>query len=119
MRFLVDENVEQPVVDAMRAAGNDVVCVGEVASGARDEDVLRLANAESRLLVTNDKDFGEFAYREGRVSEGIILLRLQRQDGLAKAARLTEILHELRERIAGHFAVVTEQRVRLRPLRRA
>jgi predicted nuclease of predicted toxin-antitoxin system len=118
VRFLANENVEQPVVDSLRAAGHDVVCVGEVAPGARDEEVLRLANAESRLLLTNDKDFSELVYREGRVSGGIVLLRLETQDGRQKAARLAEILAGVEERLAGHFAVVSEERVRLRPLRR-
>lgn len=57
MRLLANENVEQPVVDALRAAGHDVTCVGEAAPGARDEQVLHLANVEGRLLLTNDKDF--------------------------------------------------------------
>jgi predicted nuclease of predicted toxin-antitoxin system len=118
MRFLADENVEQPVVDALRAAGNDVTCVGEVAPGARDQEVLRLANAESRLLLTNDKDFGEAVYREGRTSEGIVLLRLRTEDGVEKAATVAKMLLELERRLAGHFAVLTDERVRLRPLRR-
>lgn len=119
MRLLANENVEQPIVDSLRAAGHDVACVAEVAPGARDEEVLRLANSESRLLLTNDKDFSELVYREGRVSAGIVLLRLQAQDGAQKAARLGDILPGVQERLAGHFAVISEERVRLRPLRRA
>jgi len=118
MRFLADENVEQPVVDALRADGHDVTCVGEVAPGTADEQVLQIANAESRLLLTNDKDFGQLIYREGRVSEGIVLLRFETQDGVEKAAILDRILPTLEPRLRGHFAILTEQRVRLRPLRR-
>lgn len=118
MRFLANGNVEQPVVDALRDAGHEVACVGEIAPGASDEEVLRLANAESRLLLTNDRDFGELVYREGRVTEGIVVLRLETQDGLEKARRLMEILPSLEERLPEHFAILTHQRVRLRPLRR-
>ena len=49
MRFLADENVEAPVIEAMRAAGHDVACIGEIAPGVEDQQVLRLANAQSRL----------------------------------------------------------------------
>jgi len=119
VRFLADENVEQPIVDALREAGHDVICVGEVAPGAADRDVLELANAQSRLLLTNDKDFGELSYREGLVSTGVVLLRFQTEDGSRKAALLLDALADAVDRFTGHFAVVAEDRARLRPLRRA
>ena len=83
-----------------------------------DEEVLGLANSESRLLLTNDKDFSELVYREGRVSAGIVLLRFQSRSGPEKAAHLSAILTRLADRLPGHFAVVSEERVRLRPIRR-
>lgn len=118
MRFLANENIERPIVDHLRDAGHDVACIGELAPGASDEEVLRLADTESRLVLTNDKDFGEMAYRENRASAGIVLLRLEAQDGAEKAARLAHILPAIEERLPRHFAVVTERRVRMRPLRR-
>jgi predicted nuclease of predicted toxin-antitoxin system len=106
-------------VDALRAAGHDVVCVAEVAPGARDEEVLGLANAQARLILTNDKDFGELVYRDGRVSQGVVLLRFAAEDGRERAARLADVPPSIMERLPGHFAVLSEQGVRLRPLRRA
>jgi predicted nuclease of predicted toxin-antitoxin system len=117
MRFLANENVEQPVVGWLRGAGHDVTHVSDVAPGATDQEILLLANREDRLLLTNDKDFGEMAYRENRASAGILLLRLEAQDGAEKAARLSRILPLIENRLVGHFAVVTEARVRVRPLR--
>lgn len=118
MRFLANENVEQPIVDSLRAAGHDVASVGEVAPGAHDDEVLRLATAESRLLLTNDKDFGELVCRRGAAAVGVVLLRLATQDGLEKAARLAEILPSIEQRLLGRFATISEECVRLRPLQR-
>jgi predicted nuclease of predicted toxin-antitoxin system len=117
MKFLADENVEQPIIDSSRSIGHDVAAVGEIAPGGRDEQVLQRANAESRILLTNDRDFGELVYRESRLSAGILLLRFQAADGREKAARLADILPQIEKRLPGHFAVVTEERARLRPLR--
>ena len=83
-----------------------------------DEEVLRLANGESRVLLTNDKDFGELVYREGRAAEGILLLRLGADDGGEKALHVIRVLPTIEQRLPGHFAVLSEDRVRLRPLRR-
>ena len=116
MRFLADENVEQPIVDALREAGHDVLCISHVGPGASDSDVFRLAATEARLILTNDKDFGELAYRERRVAAGVVLLRLESESGAEKARRLTAILPSLMDRLPGHFAVLTDHGVRLRPL---
>jgi predicted nuclease of predicted toxin-antitoxin system len=102
----------------LRNAGHDVLCVSEVAPGAHDEDVLRLANIESRVVLTNDKDFGELIYREGRVSAGLLVLRLETQAGRKKGELLAEVLRAVADRLPGHFSVLTEERLRVRPLRR-
>lgn len=63
MRLLANENVPGPVVVALRAAGHDVLWVKERMAGAKDRDVLARAQADARLVVTFDKDFGELAVR--------------------------------------------------------
>jgi predicted nuclease of predicted toxin-antitoxin system len=117
VRFLADENVEEPIVEALLAAGHDVVRVGEVGAGIPDRQVLELANRESRLLLTNDKDFGEFYYREGMISSGVVLLRLRTEDGARKAASLLAVISRAGDHLLGHFAVIAEAGVRFRPLR--
>ena len=117
MRLVADENVEEPIVTALRKAGHDVTYITEVAPGSSDGEVLDLAGRESRLVLTNDKDFGEMAYREKRLPVGVILLRLDAQDAAQKASVLMRLLPALEGRLPGHFAVVTERRVRLRPMR--
>lgn len=117
MRFLADENVEQAVVEALRAGGHDVVEVGKAAPGAKDREVLGLAREEQRVLVTNDRDFGELVYREGWVATGLVLIRCGAGRGTAKASVIAGILPEIESRLEGHFVVISEQQVRVRPLR--
>ena len=78
MRFLADESVERPVVVRLRNAGYDVSYVSETQPGAPDDNVLRQASRELRILVTNDKDFGTLAFLQRRASAGVVLLRLPR-----------------------------------------
>ena len=65
MRLLADENIPLPSVDALRAAGHDVVSMTQEAPGTPDLEVLRRAQAEQRLLLTFDRDFGELVYARG------------------------------------------------------
>ena len=74
MNFLADESCAGPVVRALREAGHDVVAIAEVARGATDEQVLERALNEKRVLITEDRDFGELVYARGRSSAGVILV---------------------------------------------
>ena len=59
MRFIVDECVGPMVADYLRHQGHDVFSVYEQARGIDDDEVIDRALAENRIIVTNDKDFGE------------------------------------------------------------
>jgi predicted nuclease of predicted toxin-antitoxin system len=117
MRFLADENFPGAAVEALCAAGHDVIWIRTAAPGAKDEAVLSWAVREARVLLTFDKDFGELAWRWGLpASCGVILFRVNIGDpktiGAVLAGRLAE-----RGDWAGHFSVIEDGRVRMRALR--
>lgn len=56
MKLLADACVAAPVVQALRLAGHDVVAVADWPRDPGDEDILRAAAAERRVIVTRDKD---------------------------------------------------------------
>lgn len=115
-RLLADEGVERAVVQALRAGGYDVAWVVEIARGAEDEQVIALAAQEQRVLITNDKDFGNLAVRQGYPVSGVVLLRLPQSTAEQKAARVLQVLQTLGERLSGHFTVITEWGARTRRL---
>jgi hypothetical protein len=88
MRWLADECVDLALVNQLRGAGHDILYVAEVASGATDADMLRRARNDSRLLRTEDKDFGELRFRLKLAVPGPVLLRLRPEQHLLKWARL-------------------------------
>jgi len=61
MDFIVDESTGTAVVEYLRSIGHDVLFVAEAMPQADDPDILGRAVSEERILVTNDKDFGELA----------------------------------------------------------
>ena len=77
MRFLVDECTGPAVARWLRSEGHDVFSVYEQARGLGDDVIITLAWKERRILVTNDKDFGEKIFRESHPHRGVILLRLE------------------------------------------
>ena len=116
MRLLADENFPRSAVEALAGAGHDVTWIRSQSPGATDEQVLAIARAEKRLLLTFDKDFGELVLKKGlAASDGVVLFRLPpgRPGELASSivATLTA-----RDDWEGKFSVVDSERVRMRPL---
>lgn len=76
MNLVADESIDGPIVERLRASGFEVVAVADVSPGLGDDEVLSLANDRQAVLLTGDKDFGDLVFRLGRVSAGVILVRL-------------------------------------------
>ncbi len=66
MRLLADGNVSRLIVERHRAAGFYVKSIGATTAGASDNVVLAIATGEGRILMTEDRDFGEMVVRSGR-----------------------------------------------------
>jgi predicted nuclease of predicted toxin-antitoxin system len=75
MRLLADECCHVELVKILRDHGHDVVYIAEAQPSIVDTDVLSLATSLSRVLVTDDKDFGELTVRRMQPSCGVVLLR--------------------------------------------
>lgn len=88
LRILANENLPGDAVEALRRDGHDVVWARTHAPGRSDEAMLAQAQAEGRIVITFDKDFGELAFRWGLpASSGVILFRAKTQ-GSAQATAL-------------------------------
>jgi predicted nuclease of predicted toxin-antitoxin system len=116
MKFLANENISGTVIQELRILGHDVLAVKESMRSAPDDEVLDRAEAENRILLTHDKDFGELAYRRMLPpGGGIILLRLQRKNPESDNRRIVEVLTSRME-WTGKFSVVTDYHIRCRRL---
>ena len=113
MKFVADESCARPVIQALRNAGHDVIDIAEVTPGAADEQVLERAVNEKRVLITEDRDFGELVYARGRSTAGVILIRFHSSVRLAKATSVVEAIAQLGSRLENVFAVVEPGRVRI------
>jgi predicted nuclease of predicted toxin-antitoxin system len=118
MRFLADENVSRLVIERLRNDGHDLISIAETRPGARDEDVLNAANADGRVLISEDRDFGEMVIRQRLSIPGIVLLELDRLSNATEAAAVAEVVSTHADRFFGNLVVIEPGRIRVRPLPR-
>ena len=113
LRFLADESCDFAVVRALRSEGHDVLAVSEFQQRSIDRELMELAKADNRILLTEDKDFGWLVFVAHKKSPGVVLIRfpasVRRQ--LGSAVRQLVADHSLE--LAGSFIVLQPGSVRI------
>ena len=114
MKFLLDACAASRTLQAsLTELGHDVLSARDEHARATDEALLALAYEEHRVLITEDKDFGELVFMR-RLSHPCIVRLVE--------LRVTEKVEALRDLIERHgdamregaIIVVTRTRVRIR-----
>ncbi|MEW6276769.1 MAG: DUF5615 family PIN-like protein [Bacillota bacterium] len=114
MKFLADESIDLPIVESLRRDGHFTLYVAEMEPGIKDDEVLKQANKEKAILLTADKDFGELVFRQGRISQGIILVRLKGLSPKLKGEIVSEAIKKHASRLRKAFVVIAPSIIRIR-----
>ena len=113
MRFLADESCDFAVVRVLRAEEHDVTAVAEFVGGADDATVADLSVEEGRVLLTEDKDFGQLVYATGHAHVGVVLIRFPAGARGSLGAAVAAAVRTFGDRLNGAFTVVEPGRIRL------
>lgn len=115
MRFIVDECTGPTVLNWLAEQGHDVCSVSLHSPGWMDTQVLDKANEEKRIIITNDRDFGELIFKFQRAHEGVIFLRLS-DETIANKIAVLKRLFRLHTSVIDHksYITVTEELVRVK-----
>ena len=117
MKFLADQDVYMATTRFLRGLGHDVVTAAELGlSQAKDQDLLREAQAQSRVFVTRDRDFGNLVFVQA-LGTGVVYLRMTPSTQAVVHAELERVLTQNSEaELLLAFVVVEPGRHRLRRL---
>jgi len=113
VRFVADESCDFALVRALREAGHDVIAIAELSPQATDEYILEMSRQAARILITEDKDFGELVYAGTRETCGVILLRFPGDARAAMARALIDAVQSLADKLLSGFVVIEPGRIRI------
>jgi predicted nuclease of predicted toxin-antitoxin system len=118
MRFLVDQDVYKLTIDRLREWGHDVVTVKELGlQRSPDDDLLRIARAKDRLLITRDKGFGAIVFLNKTIATGVIMLKVTPTTTDAVHQEIRHLLEEhSEEELRRLFCAVEPRRHRIRQI---
>ena len=113
LRFLADESCDFGVVRALRAEGFDVVALTEITSHTIDSEVIAQAYREKRILLTEDKDFGQLVFASQADSAGVVLIRFPGNARKALQESIVKLILEQGDEIQNAFVVVQPSHIRV------
>src|SRR5688500_2345606 len=107
MKLLADQDVYAATVQFLRGLGHGVETAAERGmSRAADAELLRVAQAEGRVFVTRDRDYGGLAFVQA-LGLGVLYLRVLPSTLQAVHAELGRVLGLYSaEELQGAFVVV-------------
>jgi predicted nuclease of predicted toxin-antitoxin system len=113
--ILADENIHSFIIQALRDNNIIVKSVQEISPGITDEDVIRWATDEGLIILTEDKDFGEWVFAHHLKGLSILFLRYSFKDYKMMAETIIKFLDT--RKIEKHvFITLTINKIRIRKL---
>lgn len=114
MRFLLDEGLPFRLVTHLQALGHDVTAVGhDYPHALADRAILAIATTKQRIVLSNDKDFGDLIFRDRLPHAGVILFRLGYVPIDVRIAYLERVVTDYADRL-DQFMVITHRDIRVR-----
>ncbi len=114
--LLANENFPIPSVTVLREAGYDVLAAAENHQKKTDEEILSIAVAESRWIVTFDRDYGNLIFAKNLPAPpALLFLRLRSYRPEDPGHLVVDLLRDA-SNLNGQFVVIQEDSLRKRPL---
>lgn len=108
MKFLVDVNIPQSVIDHLVSSGFDVLDLKKSNLKATDLDVIKLAQVDGRIILTLDKDFISLT-QFPKYQVPTIVIRLKSQLPGRMIAFLDELLKNQEESILNRSLTIIRE----------
>ena len=117
MKLLLDQDVYAITARFLRNLGHEVLSAEQLGKAmATDEDLLRTAQAQGRLFVTRDRDFGHLVFVKG-LGGGVLYLRMLPLTREAVHQELASVLNRYTEaQLVNAFVVIEAEGHRFRSL---
>lgn len=114
--IIADENIDHSLILLLRKNGIDVLSIYEDFRGYSDSEVIELSKNPPRIILTEDKDFGEWVFSHNEKNISVILLRYNFNETLRMGEILCKVLTDESHSFWGTFSTITPTKLRIRKI---
>lgn len=113
MKFLANENFTAASVNQLKSIGVDIIWITELSPGISDNEVMKIAKLEDRIILTHDSDYGELIFKHKHMPPGVIYFRLSQFETDEPARILIELINQKHD-FRGRLTVIDSDSIRER-----
>ena len=108
MKFLVDINIPQSVINSLIEEGHDVLNIKKKQLNLKDSQLILIAKKEKRIIITSDKDFLILTqYPKYQIPTIVIRLKIQKPGYIV--GHLTQLLENQDENLLNKSLTVIRE----------
>jgi predicted nuclease of predicted toxin-antitoxin system len=117
MVIILDENIPLQMRHKLIASGFKIISVFEEFRGIDDFRIIQLAqNNENAIILTEDKDFGEWVFAHHIKNISVVFLRYHFSDTKIIIQLVSNLFLERHMDLLNKFTTVTTEKIRTRDL---
>ena len=115
MKFLANENIPLASIKYLKKMGFNIKSIGLEHLGITDKEVIAIANAEQRTIITFDRDYGELIFKHNlKPKNGVIYLRLSNFSPETPGKIIERMIKLKKFNFEGKITVVNDETIRQR-----
>ena len=114
--LIADENIDYRIINRISKIPIDIISISKSYSGISDFEVIELSKNPPKIIITEDKDFGEWVFAHHIKDVSIIFLRYKYSDFEIISDILLNLLTTRIKDLQGKFTTITTQKIRIRDL---
>ena len=115
--IIADENIDGRLILKLRETGFEIVSIKESFRGYSDREIIQMAKSPNSILITEDKDFGEWVFSHNVRGYTVILLRYHNIfDFNVVEKNVIEVLQQTINKPGHRFITITKHKIRIREI---
>ena len=114
--ILADENISQEIIVALRNIGIEVYSIYQSNRGISDEEIIQLSRNPPRIILAEDKDFGEWVFSHHIENISVLFLRYHFTETDEIIKILSKILLDNKIDLFKKFTTITTKKIRIREI---
>lgn len=117
MKFLADENISNDLINSLRELNFEIDSVREKYRSYSDYQIIQIVADTETIIITEDKDFGDWVFAHHIKSISVILLRYEKEDYPTVKNSLILLLKLLTEKeFEKRFITINKNKLRIRKI---
>lgn len=113
---VADENIDHNIIFFLRKIGIEVFSIYETNRGFTDLEIIEFSKNPASIILTEDKDFGEWVFAHHEKNISVILLRYKFNETELIIDILKEVFLKRKTELFGKFTTISVNKIRIREI---